>query len=222
VVVVDIDAQAAESVAKGLRAGLAVAADVTKEVDVDGYVAAALGAYGRIDLFHNNAGIIAPVRPITEIRPDEFDRLMAVNVRGVFLGLRAVLAIMLQAGSGAVVNTASVGALVGAAGMASYVTSKHAVLGLTRTAALEVAGSGIRVNCVCPGTTDTAMHHKFSADTEHGGGTEYKALAAGTGTPIGRVAEAEEVAAAVVWLLSDEASYVTGAAVPVDGAYTTG
>ena len=222
VVVVDIDPSAAEAVAAELTDGLAHAADVTSVEDVDGYVAAAMRRHGRIDLFHNNAGIMPPICRIDEIEPADFDAAFAVNVRGVFLGLRAVLAVMRAAGSGAVVNTSSVGGLVGAAGMSTYAASKHAVLGLTRSAALEVASSGIRVNAVCPGTTETAMHQQFKASTASGAGARYEDLAKGGGTPMGRVAEADEVAAAVAWLLSEESPYTTGAAFPVDGGYTTG
>lgn len=221
VVVVDIDGAAVDALAKELD-GLGVEADVTNEDDVERYVATAVSTYGGVDIFHNNAGIMPPIRPVTDIPAEEFDRVLAVNVRGVFLGLRAVVGPMLAAGRGSIVTTSSVGGLVGAAGASAYVASKHAVLGLTRSVALEVAGRGVRVNAVCPGTTDTAMHQRFEADVEAGGGSQYRELARGTATPMGRIAEAEEVAAVVAWLLSDESSYVTGGVYTVDGAYTTG
>lgn len=221
-VLVDVDDEAVGQVATGLPGAVHLAADVSTEEGVDAYVTRAIDLHGRIDLFHNNAGVMPPIRRIDETAPDEFDRTMAVNVRGVFLGLRGVVGAMRRQGSGAVVNTSSVGGLVGAAGMATYVASKHAVLGLTRSVALEVANEGIRVNAVCPGTTETAMHRRFKAATQAGDGARYQDLAKGGGTPLGRVATAEEVANLVTWLLSDEAGYVTGGAHPVDGGYTTG
>lgn len=222
VVLVDRDDAALDRAADTLDGALTVVADVSTVEGVDRYVQAALNAHGRIDAFHNNAGVMPPISRIDETDPEVFDRAMAVNVRGVFLGLRAVVGAMRAQGSGAIVCTSSVGGLVGAAGMATYVASKHAVLGLTRSVALEVAAQGIRVNAVCPGTTDTAMHARFTAATASGEGARYEELAKGGGTPMGRVAHPDEVAAVVTWLLSDDASYVTGSAYPVDGGYSTG
>ena len=143
-------------------------ADVTKSADVQAYVKAALDAYGRIDCFFNNAGIEGKVAPIAEYDEAVFDQVIGVNVKGVFLGLRHVLPVMLRQKAGAMVNTASVAGLVGTPGMSAYVASKHAVIGLTKTAAGEVARSGIRVNAVCPGPIDTRMIHSLEARSRPG------------------------------------------------------
>src|SRR6201986_1125440 len=165
VVVVDRDEAAGEASAGIIRqqGGEArfVAADVTKSADVQAYVKATLDAYGAIDCFYNNAGIEGSVAPTAEYDEEMFDRVMSVNVKGVFLGLRHVLPVMLKQGKGAIVNTASVAGLVASPGMSAYVASKPAVIGLTKTAAGEVARAGVRVNCVCPGPIDTRMIHSL-------------------------------------------------------------
>jgi NAD(P)-dependent dehydrogenase (short-subunit alcohol dehydrogenase family) len=223
VLAVDRDGAAAEATAAAIRqqGGVvrAEAADVTEPADVQRYVAAALGAYGRIDCFFNNAGIICKVGPIAGYDVAEFDRVMAVNVRGVFLGLSHVLPVMTAQGSGAVVNTASVAGLVGTPGMAPYVASKHAVIGLTKAAAGEVARNGVRVNAVCPGPIDTDMIHRVEAQVDPADpgavGRRYQA-----GLPSGRYGTAEEVAGVVLFLCSDLASNVSGAQYVVDGGRT--
>src|SRR6476659_1055429 len=163
VVVVDRDAAGAEATAGIIRQNggdaLAGTADVTKSEDVKAYVTATIGKYGRIDCFFNNAGIEGKVAATAEYDEAVFDAVIGVNVKGVFLGLRHVLPEMIRQGSGAVVNTASVAGLVGTPGMPAYVASKHAVIGLTKTAAGEVARQGIRVNAVWPGTADARMIH---------------------------------------------------------------
>jgi NAD(P)-dependent dehydrogenase (short-subunit alcohol dehydrogenase family) len=223
VLAIDRDAAGVEATAAAIRQQGGVAcfetADVTQGTDVQRYVEAALKAYGRIDCFFNNAGIICKVAPIASYEMAAFDEVMAVNVRGVFLGLRYVLPVMIAQGSGAVVNTASVAGLVGTPGMAPYVASKHAVIGLTKAAAGEVARNGVRVNAVCPGPIDTDMMHRIEAQVDPADpaavGRRYQA-----GLPIGRYGTAEEVAGVVLFLCSDFASNVSGAQYVIDGGRT--
>ncbi|MBW4093816.1 MAG: glucose 1-dehydrogenase [Proteobacteria bacterium] len=196
-----------------------VAADVTRSADVAAYVKAALDAFGAIDCFHNNAGIEGAVAPTAEYDEAMFDAVMGVNVKGVFLGLRHVLPVMLAQKRGAVVNTASVAGLVGTPGMPAYVASKHAVLGLTKVAGGEVARAGVRVNAVCPGPIDTRMIHSLeqmmNPSDPTAAGERYQAS-----VPLGRYGTAEEVANVVLFLCSDLAGNVTGAHYVVDGGRT--
>ncbi len=196
-----------------------IAADVTKSADVAAYVKAALDTFGAIDCFHNNAGIEGAVTPTAEYDEAMFDAVMSVNVKGVFLGLRHVLPVMLRQKRGAVVNTASVAGLIGTPGMPAYVASKHAVLGLTKVAGSEVARAGVRVNAVCPGPIDTRMIHSLeqmmSPDDPGVASQRYQAS-----LPIGRYGTAEEVANVVLFLCSDLAGNVTGTHYVVDGGRT--
>jgi NAD(P)-dependent dehydrogenase (short-subunit alcohol dehydrogenase family) len=216
-VLVDRDAEALKAAAAKLG-GLAVVADVSKEEEVDRYVAAAVDAHGRIDLFFNNAGIEGRMAPMTELSVADFDRVWAINARGVFMGLRAVLKVMKPQGSGVIVNTASMAAIKGAATFSPYIASKHAVLGLTKSAALEGAPHGIRVNCVAPGHIDTRMGRDLTAqinpdDPE----SVFRNVSASV--PYGkRYGTADEVANLVMWLLSDESEYVSGGLHLIDGA----
>jgi NAD(P)-dependent dehydrogenase (short-subunit alcohol dehydrogenase family) len=217
VVLVDRAAEALEAASADLPGSLPVVADAGREDDVDDYVRQAVDEFGRIDLFFNNAGIEGRMAPITELAVEDFDRVMAVNARGVFLGLRAVLRVMKPQASGAIVNTASMAAIRGAATFAPYVASKHAVAGLTRCAALEGAPFGIRVNALAPGHIDTRMARDLTAQIDPGDPQGvYERVSAEV--PLGRYGTAEEVAAFAVWLLSDEASYVSGATHLIDGA----
>ncbi len=223
VVVVDRDAAGGEATAGIIRqAGgeaLFVAADVTKSADVQAYVKAALDAYGRIDCFHNNAGIEGAWQHTADYDEAMFDQVIAVNVKGVFLGLRHVLPVMLRQKSGAIVNTASVAGLVATPGMPAYVASKHAVIGLTKTAAGEVARDGVRVNAVCPGPVDTRMIHSLEQMISPGDpasvGRRYQAA-----MPTGRYTTPEEIANMVLFLCSDLASNTTGGQYVVDGGRT--
>lgn len=190
-----------------------VEVDVTDEASVAAMVEAARAAFGgRIDIFVNNAGVEGPVKPIPDYPLDAFRKVFAVNVDGVFLGLRHVLPVMLEQGAGSVVNMASVAGLSGAPGMAGYNASKHAVVGLTRVAALEVAGKGVRVNCVNPGPIDGRM----MASLDAGAGIEQARRA--QAVPAGRYGTADEVARMVAFLASDDAAYVNGSVNTVDGA----
>jgi 3alpha(or 20beta)-hydroxysteroid dehydrogenase len=220
-VLVDRAAEALHSAADKLG-GLAVVADVSVESEVDGYVRAAVDALGRIDLFFNNAGIEGRMAPMTELSVSDFDKVWAVNARGVFMGLRAVLKVMKPQGSGAIVNTASMAAIKGAATFSPYIASKHAVLGLTKSAALEAAPYGIRVNCVAPGHIDTRMARDLTAQIDPSDPEGVYRSVSGS-VPLGkRYGTAVEVANLVVWLLSDEASYVSGALHLIDGALNAG
>jgi len=220
-VMVDRTADALHEAAAKLS-GLPVVADVSQESEVDGYVKAAVDAHGRIDLFFNNAGIEGRVSPMTELSVADFDRVWAVNARGVFMGLRSVLKVMKPQGSGAIVNTASMAAIKGAATFSPYIASKHAVLGLTKSAALEGAPFGIRVNCVAPGHIDTRMGRDLTAqinpeDPE----SVYRAVS--ESVPLGkRYGTATEVSNLVVWLLSSESEYVSGSLHLIDGALNAG
>ncbi|TVZ01155.1 glucose 1-dehydrogenase [Trebonia kvetii] len=220
-VLVDRDEQALKAAAEKLG-GLAVVADVSQESEVDGYVAAAVEAHGRIDLFFNNAGIEGRMAPMTELSVADFDRVWAVNARGVFMGLRAVLKVMKPQGSGVIVNTASMAAIKGAATFSPYIASKHAVLGLTKSAALEAAPYGIRVNCVAPGHIDTRMARDLTAQIDPAD-PDGVFRAVSESVPYGkRYGTAAEVANLVMWLLSDESEYVSGALHLIDGGLNAG
>ena len=202
--------------------GLPVVADVSQESEVDKYVAAAVEAHGRVDLFFNNAGIEGRMAPMTELSVSDFDRVWAVNARGVFMGLRAVLTVMKPQGSGSIVNIASLAAIKGAATFSPYIASKHAVLGLTKSAALEGAPYGIRVNCVAPGHIDTRMARDLTAQINPDD-PEGVFRAVSESVPLGkRYGTAVEVANLAVWLLSSEAEYVSGALYLIDGALNAG
>ena len=191
-------------------------ADVSIEADVEAYVRAAREAWGRVDVFMNNAAWQGEIRPLTDYPVELFDRVMAINVRGVFLGLKHVLPVMTAARRGAVVNTASLGAYIGTRNLGPYTASKHAVLGLTKTAALEVARRGVRVNAVCPGPVDTPMLREIEAAQSPDEGEALRAKRAAS-IPDGRYAEPSEVANLMVYLASDYASHVNGQGVQING-----
>ena len=225
VVVVDHDAALGQETADLVKAAGGEAifqrADVTKTADVKAYVAATLAAFGRIDCFFNNAGIEGTVIPITEYEEDMFDRVIAVNLKGVFLGMKYVLPTMIAQGSGTVVNTASIAGLVGSPGMAAYVASKHGVLGLTKVASGDVASHGVRVNAVCPGPVETRMMRSLETQRNHNN-PEAVHEAYRAGIPTGRYAMPEEIANAVMYLSSDLSGDITGTQLVIDGGRQAG
>jgi 3alpha(or 20beta)-hydroxysteroid dehydrogenase len=226
VLAVDIDKEAGAALLDELGGGDSLvfeSADVTNEADVEGYVRRAFDLGDGIDGFFNNAGIEGTVAPIVSMPVEIFDNVVAVNLRGVFLGLKHVMPAMAAGGGGSVVNTASVAGLVGAPGIAPYVATKHGVVGLTKVAALEGAANGIRVNAVCPGPVESRMMGSLEdglvamlgladAATAH--------LAVASTIPGRRYAKAEEVARLGAYLLSDDSSYISGAAIPIDWGST--
>lgn len=191
-----------------------VRCDVTNEDDVKQLVGAAVDRYGRLDGAFNNAGVPNIGKVVHDLTWEEMERTYAVNVKGVFLCLKYEIPEMLKTGGGAIVNTASASSAVAFPAGADYISSKHAVLGLTRAAALDYAQQGIRVNCVMPGTVLTPMlKGLFETAPETKTFLESR-------VPMGRLAEPEEIADSVVWMLSDRASYLTAAGISVDGGYT--
>lgn len=216
VVVADVDVTGGRETLRliGERGGEAafVRADVTREPEVEAMVAEALTMRGRLDCAFNNAGTVGNPSSTAECREEDWDRVISVNLKGVYLCLRYELRHMLQEGRGAIVNTASVAGLIGVRNNVAYVASKHGVVGLTKAAALECAPAGIRVNAVCPGFVRTPI---LGLDGTPEAESRYARL-----QPMGRLASPEEVAEAVVWLCSDAASYVTGHMMSVDGGLT--
>jgi NAD(P)-dependent dehydrogenase (short-subunit alcohol dehydrogenase family) len=190
-----------------------VQVDVTSAGAVEVLISKTVETYGRLDCAHNNAGISGGGRALTaEYAEDTWHQVIAVNLTGVWFCMKYEIPQMLSQGSGAIVNTASVAGLIGGRGLAAYVASKHGVVGLTKTAALEYAQQGIRVNCVCPGVIHTPMTARGLSDPQR----RARIIAS---EPMGRVGTPEEIAEAVVWLCSDAASFVTGHTMTVDGGY---
>ena len=200
---------------------LPVAADVTSEDEVAGYVRAAIDKFGTIDVFYNNAGVEGDIKPITQYPLAAFRKVIDVNVVGVFLGLKHVLPVMLKQNKGSVINTASIAGLIGSPDIAVYSASKHAVIGLTKSAALECAGTDVRVNCVCPGLIDSRMLSSIIQGRNPGNAPVPNDRIVER-IPARRLGQASEVASIVAFLASDDASYVSGSAHTVDGARTAG
>lgn len=223
VVVVDVNRAQAQATAQMITQNGGQAtffqADVSDSQSVQNYITHTLQTFGQIDVFFNNAGIEGTISPLTDFPEEMFDRVIAVNVRGSFLGLKYVLPHMLKQKSGSIINTSSNSGLSGAPNLAAYVASKHAIIGLTRVAALEVAKSGVRVNAICPGPINTNMMRSIEAlsNPDNPSRVVDQVIAR---NPSGRYGEPEEVARVVAFLASDASSYVNGAVWTVDGGRT--
>lgn len=217
-VLVDRDAQALQRLTQRLALAandaLLLTADVAEESDVRAYVEQTLQRFGRIDGFVNNAGIEGAPGLLEEQSVAMFDKVYAVNVRGAFMGLKYVLPVMKRQGKGAIVNMSSLAGISAGPTLSPYIMSKHAVIGLTRTAAAEAASAGVRVNAVLPGAINTEMMRRIESDSGQAAAVQSANTAA---TPLGRYGEPEEVAALVAFLLSDEASYITSSLYTIDG-----
>jgi NAD(P)-dependent dehydrogenase (short-subunit alcohol dehydrogenase family) len=196
--------------------GLFVKADVSKDSEVDALIQKAVEKFGRLDIAFNNAGIEGVWAPIVRQSEEDWDRTIAINLKGVWLCLKYEIRQMLQqSGGGAIVNMASITGLIGSAGAAAYSASKHGVIGLTKTAALENAKSGIRINAVCPGFAETPMTDRIFRVPQ-----VYKYVL--SRHPIGRLGRPAEIAEAVVWMCSDYASFMTGQSLVLDGGFLAG
>jgi NAD(P)-dependent dehydrogenase (short-subunit alcohol dehydrogenase family) len=193
---------------------LAIACDVIRGDEVKAAVERTVEAFGRLDFAFNNAGIEQPTKPLVDVTEEEWDRLLDVNLRGVFLCMKYELPHMVKQGGGAIVNTGSRASVIGIAGQAAYCASKFGLIGLTKAAALDYASSNIRVNAVCPGYVDTPMMKRFTGGTPEGRQNVIQNV------PAGRPAKPEEIAGTVVWLCSDAGAYVVGHALVIDGGQT--
>ncbi len=218
VVCADIQDEAGKEVVQGLldAGGQAsyVHCDVSRAEDLQAAVDHAVATYGALHIAVNNAGIEGGPGPVAEQDRAAWDRVIAVNLTGVFEGMRAEIPAILEAGGGAIVNVSSIAGLRGFQGAGAYVASKHGVNGLTKTAALDYARQGIRINAVCPGVIDTPMIDRAT------GGDEAVEAGYAQAEPIGRLGTPDEIAQAIVWLCSEDAAFVTGTTFPVDGGWT--
>ncbi len=215
VVIADIDEEGLDETAQMVRDSgadaLPVKTDVSRAADVENMVAKTISAFGRLDCAFNNAGTEGVMAPTADITEQNWDRTLDINLKGAWLCMKAELPHLLAADGGSIVNCSSVAGLVGFQGAGAYAASKHGMVGLTKSAALDYAPTGVRINAVCPGVIHTAMIDRVLAN-DPGMEPAFTAM-----EPVGRMGRAEEVADAVVWLCSDAASFVTGQAIAVDG-----
>lgn len=213
--VADVNAEGAEETVRLIRtaggAALFIRADVSQAADTEAMVRTVVETYGRLDCAFNNAGIEGEMQSTQDYSEAAWERVMGINLKGVWLSMKAEIQHMLGHGGGAIVNTASAAGLVAVPSLSAYVAAKHGVVGLTKTAALEYAKAGIRVNAVCPGGVDTPMVQRVF------GSSQELAEAAIASEPVGRLAQPAEIGEAVAWLCSDAASFVTGHPMAVDG-----
>jgi len=217
VVVADFNEQTAQETVKQVRAGggiaEAVVVDVSSEASVKSMVAQAVSAFGKLDIAFNNAGIHVIGIPLAEVEEASWNKVIDTNLKGVFLCMKHEIPEMIKAGGGAIVNTSSIGGVTAAPGISAYAAAKHGVVGITRAAALDYIGKNIRINCVLPGATYTAMLQDWLHDPVVVEGIKKQ-------HPIGRWAQPEEIASAVLFLASSEASFIVGHPLLVDGGLT--
>jgi NAD(P)-dependent dehydrogenase (short-subunit alcohol dehydrogenase family) len=218
VVVADASERGSQEAARTIKEGggraLAIRCDVSQAEDVKAALDKTVETFGRLDYAFNNAGVEQPVMPAADLTEEEWDRIVDIDLRGVFLCMKHEIPLMLKQGGGAIVNTSSGAGVKGIAGQAAYCAAKYGVVGLSKAAALDYAKSNIRVNAVCPGIIETPMMDRFSGGTPEG---RERVIAQ---EPVGRMGRPEEIAAAVLWLCSDATAFVVGHALVVDGGQT--
>lgn len=218
VAILDVDIEAAEKLSAELNENgantIAIQCDVSSEAEVEKAIAKVVETYGKLDAAFNNAGIQIPAQDITETSEEDYDKILNVNLKGVWLCMKYELIQMKKQQSGAIVNNSSLAGKVGVPGRTPYVAAKHAILGITKSAAADYASQGIRINAVCPGTIETPMVN----DMVNSG--DLKREDSINAAPINRLGKASEVADAAVWLCGEESTYVIGQSIAVDGGYT--
>jgi len=212
VVVADVTGAEEETASSIGSSAVAFHADVSKSADVQSMIEAARTRFGRLDIIFNNAGVEGEQAPTADCSEENFDRVISINLRGVFLGMKYAIPLMIEGGGGSIINAASVAGLVGFPGLPAYCASKGGVIQLTKTAALEYAMQSIRVNAICPGVIWTPMVQRLAVSAE--AEAAFREM-----EPVGRFGTPDDVASMALFLASDESSFVTGAALPVDGGF---